>query len=78
MPELKWSSSNVFRVGYIALALKTADPLSCFRKVVEMESTKIGVVLLVLDAMHFFNMPVLAKMRHRSAEKTAIQSLQGA
>lgn len=67
----------LINVGYIALALKTADPLSNFRQVIELESTKIGVVLLILGGMHFFNMFVLAKMRHKSAEKPAIHSLQG-
>jgi hypothetical protein len=52
--------------GYIALALKTAEPLTDLRQVIELESGKIGVVLLILGAMHFFNMFVLAKMRHRT------------
>jgi hypothetical protein len=50
-------------IGYIALALKTAEELSTFRQVIELESTKIGLVLLILGAMHFFNMYVLNRMR---------------
>jgi|ERR1700677_5120618 hypothetical protein len=57
----------LINVGYIALALKTTDPLSNFRQVIELESVKIGVVLLILGAMHFFNILVFAKMRGRSA-----------
>jgi hypothetical protein len=53
--------------GYIALALKTADPLSNFRQAIELESSKIGVVLLILGGMHFFNMFILAKMRRHTA-----------
>lgn len=56
----------LINVGYIALALKTSDPLTDFRQVIELESTKIGVVLLILGGMHFFNMFVLARMRHRT------------
>jgi hypothetical protein len=56
----------LINVGYIALALKTQDPLSNIRQVIELESTKIGVVLLILGAMHFFNMYVLSRMRHRA------------
>jgi hypothetical protein len=56
-------------VGYIALALKTADPLQNFRGVIELESAKIGVVLLILGAMHFFNMFLLARMRRRSTRE---------
>jgi hypothetical protein len=56
----------LINVGYIALALKTTDPLMNFRQVIELESVKIGVVLLILGAMHFFNILVFAKMRRRS------------
>jgi hypothetical protein len=61
----------LINIGYIALALKTADPLASFRQVIELESGKIGVVLLILGAMHFFNMLVLAKMRRRATEAQA-------
>jgi hypothetical protein len=53
-------------VGYIALALTTSNPLNNVRQVIELESTKIGVVLLILGIVHFFNILVLAKMRSRS------------
>jgi hypothetical protein len=58
-------------VGYIALALKTEDPLKDFRGVIELESAKIGVVLLILGAMHFFNMFILARMRRRTTRELA-------
>ncbi len=57
-------------IGYIALALKTADPLRDLRGVIELESGKIGVVLLILGGMHFFNMFVLAKMRRRTTHES--------
>jgi hypothetical protein len=56
-------------VGYIALALKTEDPLKDFRGVIELESAEIGVVLLILGAMHFFNMFILARMRRRTTRE---------
>jgi hypothetical protein len=59
----------LINVGYIALALKTTDALTSLRAVIELESGKIGVVLLILGGMHFFNMFVLAKMRRRSAAR---------
>lgn len=62
----------LINVGYIALALKTSDPLANLRQVIELESGKIGVVLLILGAMHFFNMFVLAKLRRRTVESPAI------
>ena len=56
----------LINVGYIALALKTAYAMNTIRQVIELESVKIGVVLLILGAMHFFNIMVFAKMRHRA------------
>ena len=61
----------LINAGYIALALKTTDPLSNFRQAIELESSKIGVVLLILGGMHFFNMFVLAKMRRHTAQSAA-------
>jgi hypothetical protein len=56
----------LINVGYIALALKTADALTSARQVIELESSKIGVVLLILGVMHFFNFFVLGRLRHKS------------
>lgn len=58
----------LINVGYIAVALKTTSALSTLREAIELESTKIGVVLLILGAMHFFNIAVLAKMRRRGSQ----------
>ena len=57
----------LINVGYIALALKTREPLRTLREVIELESTKLGVVLLILGGMHFFNILVLSRMRKNSA-----------
>lgn len=56
----------LINVGYIALALTTSSPMSNFREIIELESVKIGFVLLILGAMHFFNILVFAKMRNRA------------
>jgi hypothetical protein len=56
----------LINVGYIALALSTHAPLRTVREAIELESTKIGVVLLILGGMHFFNILVLAKVRKNS------------
>jgi hypothetical protein len=61
----------LINVGYIAIALKTTDPMTNIREVIELESSKIGVVLLILGAMHFFNMFVLARMRRRTTRELA-------
>ncbi len=56
----------LINVGYIALALTTSSPMSNFREIIELESVKIGFILLILGAMHFFNILVFAKMRNRA------------
>ncbi len=58
-------------VGYIALALTAHSEMSTLRQMIELESVKIGVVLLILGAMHFFNILVFAKMRNRATSGVA-------
>src|SRR3954468_10221037 len=45
----------LINIGYVALALKTDAALNTTRQVIELESQKLGVVLLILGGMHFFN-----------------------
>jgi len=59
----------LINVGFVSLALKYgAKP---HNKVEGMEffATKIGLVLLVLGAMHFFNLYVFARMRKKALLK---------
>ena len=56
----------LINIGYIALALRTDSPMATFRQIIELESVKIGIVLLILGGMHFFNILVFAKMRGRA------------
>lgn len=55
-------------VGYVSLALKygtkPADPAGA----IEALSTKVGLVLLVLGAMHFLNIRIFSSMRRRAIE----------
>jgi hypothetical protein len=56
----------LINLGYIALALTTKSPMATLRQAIELESDKIGVVLLILGGMHFFNIFVFARMRRRA------------
>lgn len=56
----------LINIGYVALALREAQAPQDLRTVIELLSRKIGVVLLVLGAMHFFNLLVFSKMRRRA------------
>ena len=59
----------LINVGYIAVALKTAEALTNAREVIEVESGKLGVVLLILGFMHFFNIFVLGRMRFKARRR---------
>ncbi|MCP5533099.1 MAG: hypothetical protein H7A48_07990 [Akkermansiaceae bacterium] len=52
--------------GFVALYLKLARDVEETRGVFEALSSKLGVVLLVLGGMHFFNLLVFTKMRKRA------------
>lgn len=52
--------------GYVSLTLKLGYEVENVREVVEALSSKIGFVLLVLGAMHFFNLYVFTRIRSRS------------
>ena len=56
----------LINIGYVALALKERIAPTDVREVLETVSRKIGVVMLVLGAMHFFNIYVFSKMRRRA------------
>ena len=55
----------LINVGYVTLALKYGLKPVDLQTAVEFLSTKIGLVLLVLGGMHFFNLYVFSKMRRR-------------
>jgi len=53
--------------GFVTLYLKITDEVVEARGVFEALSAKLGVVLLVLGGMHFFNLLVFTRMRKRAA-----------
>ena len=57
----------LINMGYVTLALKLGDTPVSAQEAIEFLSTKIGLVLLVLGAMHFFNVFVIAKWGKRAA-----------
>jgi hypothetical protein len=52
--------------GFVAMYLKLVDEVEAVRGVFEALSGKLGVVLLVLGGMHFFNLLIFTKMRKRA------------
>ena len=55
----------LINIGYVSLALKTAAIISTSRAAIELLSDKMGMVLLILGAMHFFNLYVFSRLRRR-------------
>ena len=53
-------------IGFVSVALRYGDKPNNLQGVLEALSTKVGVVLLVLGAMHFFNLAVFSRMRRRA------------
>jgi|SRR5436190_13940257 len=59
----------LINIGYVTLALKYNAAAANPQEALETLSTKIGLVLLVLGAMHFFNLLVFSRMRKRGLHR---------
>src|SRR5205823_3983852 len=56
----------LINAGYVTLALKYGTRPTDLPEAIESLSTKVGLVLLVLGGMHFFNLYVFSRMRRRA------------
>src|SRR5690349_9208096 len=54
-------------IGFVTLALKYGDRAADIQTGLEILSTKVGLVLVVLGVMHFLNLYVFAKLRRRAS-----------
>jgi hypothetical protein len=52
--------------GYVSLALKLGYDVLNMKESIEALSYKIGLVLMVLGSMHFFNLYIFSRIRRRS------------
>ena len=59
----------LINLGYVSLALKLGYALNSTQEGIEALSVKIGMVLIVLGGMHFFNLFVFSRMRRRSTNR---------
>ncbi len=53
--------------GYVSLALKLGYNVATAQEGIEALSVKVGMVLIVLGGMHFFNLFIFSRMRHRAS-----------
>ena len=61
----------LINIGFVTLALKYGEKAVNAQTALEILSTKIGLVLVVLGAMHFFNLFIFSKMRRRALQHRA-------
>jgi hypothetical protein len=59
-------------IGFVSLALKFGIRPTDASEAMELLSAKLGWVLLILGAMHFFNLFVFAKLRTRALQPPVI------
>lgn len=63
----------LINLGFVALALRYGVAAAGAQEALETLSSKVGLVLLVLGAMHFFNLAVFTAWRRRAvAERAAV------
>jgi putative Mn2+ efflux pump MntP len=58
----------LINLGYVALALRLSARPTDVAEAIEHLSTKIGLVLLVVGAMHFFNVLVIARLGRKLSQ----------
>ena len=57
----------LINLGYVSLALKLGYDVQTTQEGIEALSVKVGMVLIVLGGMHFFNLFIFSRMRRRSS-----------
>src|ERR1700716_600343 len=62
----------LINIGFVTLALKHGDKASDAQTAVEILSSKVGLVLVVLGIMHFFNLFVFTKLRRRATQPRTV------
>jgi hypothetical protein len=55
----------LINLGYVTLALKIGDEIGNTQQGIEALSYKVGLVLLVLGGMHFFNLLIFQRIHRR-------------
>lgn len=62
-------------IGFVSLALQFGGKASDVQEAIEYLSLKVGLVLVLLGAMHFGNLIVFSKMRRRAMRPTLLEAL---
>jgi len=62
------SGFYLLSIGYAIFALPEQAEIGSLQSMIERLSIKLGIILLILGLIHFFNLLVLSQMRSRSAK----------
>ena len=62
----------LINIGFVTLALKYGDKATDAQTALEILSSKVGLVLVVLGVMHFFNLFVFTKLRRRATQHRTV------
>src|SRR3954467_6758358 len=61
----------LINLGFVSMALKLGYTISSPQEGIEALSVKVGTVMLVLGVMHFFNLLIFSRMRHRATRRNS-------
>lgn len=56
----------LINIGYAIYTLQEYNPIANWQQVIERLSIKIGVIILILGCMHFFNLFIFFKLRNKA------------
>src|SRR5438105_12053626 len=65
----------LINIGFVTLALKYGDKATDAQTALEILSSKVGLVLVVLALMHFFNLYLFSRLRRRATQHRATPPL---
>jgi len=56
----------LINIGYAVSSLRIFDSITTTQRMIEVLSVKVGTIILILGAMHFFNLFVFFRLRKRA------------
>src|SRR5215831_10972449 len=65
----------LINIGFVTLALKYGEKAVDAQSGLEILSSKVGLVLVVLGVMHFFNLFVFSRLRRRAVQSRSVPPL---
>ena len=68
----------LINIGYISVALKETVDINNFQQVIELLSSKVGWVSIILGVMHFFNIMIFSNMRKKAIRQNGQYNQQQA